>query len=43
VITLELPYPSRDFVDEIVVMGHQQHSPRVALQRDVQRIDGFQV
>ncbi len=38
-----MPDARRHFVDEIVVMGDEQHRTLVVLQRDVQRIDGFEV
>ena len=40
---LEVPQARGDFVDQVVIVGDQQHRALVALQRDVERVDGFEV
>ena len=40
---IEMPDPSGNFVDDIVVVSYQQDGPFVPLQGNVERIDGFQV
>src|SRR3984957_16151444 len=39
----EVPDAGGDFVDDVVVVGDQQHGAIVFLQRDVQRVDRFQI
>ena len=39
----DVPDPSGDFIDHIVIVGHQQQRAGIPLQRDVQSIDGFQI
>ena len=43
VIGLKVPDTSRDFVDQVVVVRHQEHCPLIPLEGDVQRVDGFQI
>src|SRR5580704_1006544 len=43
VVTLEVPDASRDLVDQIMIVRYQEYRPLIALQRDVQRIDGFKI
>src|SRR5664279_2073483 len=40
---LEVPDSRRNFVDQVVIVCHQQDRALVALNRDVQGIDGFQI
>src|SRR5437588_11058726 len=40
---IEVPDARGHFLDEVMVMRDQQHRAFVALERDVQSIDGFQV
>src|SRR5437868_14352747 len=40
---LEDPQPRGDFIDQVVIVGDQQHRALVFLQRDVERIDGFEI
>src|SRR6266480_4170325 len=40
---LEMPNARGHFVDDVVVVRHEQHRPVVPLQRYVQRVDRFQV
>ena len=42
-VFVEVPQPRRHFVDQVVIVRHQQHRAFVALQRDVERVDGFEV
>ena len=43
VVALEVPDAGGDFVDQIVIVSDQQHRALVRLQRDVERVDGFEV
>src|ERR1700728_1030382 len=43
VVALEVPDASRDLVDQIMVVRHQEHRALIALQGDVQRVDGFKI
>ena len=40
---VEDPQPRCHFVDQVVIVRDQQHRALVALQRDVERVDGFEV
>src|SRR5438105_920427 len=42
-MVVKVPYSGGDFIDQVVIVGHQQGSTLVALQGNVQRVDGFQV
>jgi len=42
-LVVEDPHARGDFVDQVVVVRHQQHRALVSLQRNVQRIDRFEV
>ena len=42
-IVLKVPDPGGDFVDQIVIVRDQQDCSLIALQCDVQRVDGFEV
>ena len=39
----EDPQAGGDFVDEVVVVGDQQDGAFITLQRDVERVDGFEI
>ncbi len=39
----EVPKSRGDFVDQIVIVRHQQHRSLVALKRDIERVDGFEI
>ena len=43
VVSFEVPNPGSDFIDQIVVMGDQQHCTLIALQGDIESVDRFQV
>ena len=38
-----MPDPGRHFVDQIVIVRHQQYRSRIFLKGDIERIDRFQV
>ena len=40
---VEVPEAGGDFVDQVVVVGDQQHRAFVALEGDVEGVDGFEV
>jgi hypothetical protein len=40
---LEVPEAGGDFVDEVVVVGDEKHRAFIALESDVEGVDGFQV
>ncbi len=40
---IEVPDPRRHLIDQIVIVGHQQHRALIALDGDVQRIDRLQI
>src|SRR5258707_10974349 len=42
-VVIEVPDSGGDFVDQVVVVGHQQHRALIALKRDVQSVDGFEI
>src|SRR5271170_508113 len=43
VIALEVPDASCDLVDQVVIVGDQEHCPLIPLQRDIQSVDGLQI
>src|ERR1035438_627049 len=43
VAVVEVPDAGGDFVDQIVIVGHQEHRARVLLQREVEGVDGLQI
>ena len=43
VIAFEVPHARGDFVDQIVVVRDQQDRALIALQRNVERVDRFQI
>src|ERR1700675_2400541 len=40
---LEVPDSGRDFINQILVMRDQQHRSRIALQRNVEGVDRFEI
>src|SRR5216684_8173848 len=42
-VVIEVPDSGGDLVDQIVVMGDQQHRALIALKRDVQSVDRFKI
>src|SRR5207302_1391727 len=40
---IEVPDARGDFLDEVMVVRDQEHGPFIALESDVQCVDGFQV
>ena len=40
---VETPDACRHFIDEVFVVGHQQHRAFELLQRNVQRVDRFEI
>ena len=42
-IRLEVPQPRRHLIDQIVIVRHQQHRSLIPLQRNIQRIDRFEI
>src|SRR5258708_2170223 len=40
---LEVPYPGRNFINQILVMRDQQYRSGVALQRNVEGVDRFEI
>src|ERR1700724_292458 len=40
---LEVPDSGRDFINQIFVMRDQQHRSRIALQRNVEGVDRFEI
>ena len=43
VVALEVPDAGGDFVDQIMIVGDQKNRPLIALQGDVEGVDGFKV
>ena len=42
-IFFEVPQTRRYFIDQIVIVGYQQHRSLVPLQRNIERVDGFEI
>src|SRR5215469_5345393 len=42
-VVLEVPDTGCDLIDQIVIVGDQQHGPLVSLQGNVQRVDRLEV
>ena len=42
-VIVKVPDARGHFIDQIVVMRHQEHRALIALQRDVERVDGFKI
>src|SRR5271166_194773 len=40
---LEMPNAGRDFINQIFIMGNQQHRSGVALERNIESIDRFEI
>ena len=40
---LEMPDACGNLIDHIVIVRHQQHRPKIFLQRNIQRVDRFEV
>ena len=43
VVALEVPDAGGNFVDQIMIVGDQKNRPLIALQGDVEGVDGFKV
>src|SRR5208282_2913248 len=43
VVVLEVPDPGGNFVDQVMIVGDQKNRPLIALQRNIQSINRFQV
>src|ERR1700738_787022 len=42
-VVLEVPQTRRHFINQVVIVRYQQHRALVTLQRDVERVDRFQI
>ena len=42
-ICLEVPKPRRNFIDQIVIVRYKQHRTFISLERNIQRVDRFQI